>query len=470
MKRVAGGLVMCALLAGAIACTSDDPPDAPPTKKVAVEPEEVARHETASGAPISFGIEIPDGAVQVGPLVRQRRTEVGEVIEGPSSRADAFQNDESDGETSPQTRDPEEPTPPDFTTAMLRIDGEPSEVVQRMLSELSDSLSGSGIDAEHWRKYCTVSGGVYTGCRMHARGTTEEDEHVAVEFTVDPGDPASKSAPAGSLLRPVMVLTLERLEAREGDGDQRPTDPADAQAREAQAGIDSREAEENAIAAAKQDARDKPGRNTNADDRTEGANSGQKAEQTSDETGDSDESDGPDGDGDGADDSDKQESEPRWPTMKREWPAKPGDWILTPKWKVRPNIEVILSSSMPQVAMLAVKDGADPDRIARRYVRMFADEATTPKIDEVEDRNERNITYTPRNDGSGPSVAVTTVATGRGNYIELLFSDGDPSDALDERTGGKSLDGGRKSDGGKGSDGKGSGDRSTAKRTTSKTG
>lgn len=463
MKRVAGGLVACALLAGAIACTSDDPPDAPPTKDVAVDPDEVVRHEAAAGAPISFGIDVPEGAVQVGPLVRQRRAEVAEVIDGrPAGRADSFDNAERGDESNPQTRDPEEPTPPDFTTAMLRIDGEPSEVVEQMLAELADSLEGSDIDSEHWRKYCTVLDGVYTGCRLQTSGTTDDDETIAVEFTVDPGNPNAKSAPAGSLLRPVIVLTLERIPAPERDAESNRTDPATAQAREAQAAIDARQAEETAKAEAKaakkkgkKGKKNRSGQTTHADDNSADDPATDEAEQSSDNNDESNDN----GESNDSEDEGQQSSEPQWPTMKREWPAAPGDWILTPKWKVRPNTEVILSSSMPQVAMLAVKDGADADKIARRYIRVFADEATTPKIDEVEDRNERSTTYTPRNDGSGPSMAVTTVATGRGNYIELLFSDGDPTDGRDDRSG--SSDGGKKSGGNK------SGDKSKAKRTTS---
>ena len=436
MKRVAGGLVFCALIAGAIACTSDDPPESPPTKNVAVEPEDVVRHEATSGAPISYGIDVPEGAVQVGPLVRQRRAEVAEVIDGPSGRAESFENNK----LKPETRDPEQPTPPDFTTAMLRIDGEPSEVVPRMLSELSDSLAGSDIDPEKWASYCTVDNGTFIGCRLHTRGTTDDDELIAVEFTVDPGDPKAKTAPAGSLLRPVIVLTLERLEKPDGENDREPNDPADAQARESQAAIDAQEAEQRAKAAAKKRLQ-KNNKNQQADNRGNGAED--DAEETADNEG------GSDG---GSNGSDKSKPEPTWPKMKREWPAEPGSWILTPKWKIRPNTEVILSSSAPQVALLAVKDGADSDRIARRYIRAFADEATTPKIDQVEDRNELSVTYTPRNDGSGPAVAVTTVATGRGNYIELLFSDGDPSDDRGPSPNGGSNgpDGGNKrSDGGK---------------------
>ncbi|MDN5855626.1 MAG: hypothetical protein L0K86_22860 [Actinomycetia bacterium] len=454
MKRVTGGLVMCALLAGAIACTSEDPtPDPPPSKSIAVDPDDIVKHEAAAGAPISFGIDVPDGAVQVGPLVRQRRAEVADVIGGIPRRAEAFENDGPDDKSGPETRDPEEPTPPDFTTAMLRIDGDPSEVVQAMLAELADSLAGSDIDAEHWRRYCTVADGVYTGCRLHTRGKTDDDEHVAVEFTVDPGNAATKTAPAGSLLRPVMVLTLERIEPPEEDGDQPALDPVDAQASEAQAAIDAREAEERAKAAAAEKKAEKGKKNADsgkgrADDASD-ADPDQNAEETSDEEADSDD----------AEDSDKGGTEPKWPTMKREWPATTGDWILSPKCKVGPKTEVILSSSMPQVAMIAVKPGGDADQIARRFVRAFADEATTPKLDEVEDRNELSVTYTPRNDGSGPSVAVTTVATGRGNYIELLFSDGDPTDNRERRTSAASRDGRKKP-----------GAKSTAKRTTSSTG
>ncbi|UYM03738.1 hypothetical protein [Solicola gregarius] len=222
MRRVVTGIATCALLTVATACTSGSDTDASdtPTKHVAVEPDEVVRHEAASGTPISFGIEVPDGAVQVGPLIRQRRVDVESVIDAADGRANAF-TDEHDDETNPETRDPEEPTPPDFTTAMLRVDDDPSEVVHATISELADALEGSEIDADHWRDYCAVDNGVYVGCRLAARGTTDDDEHVAVELTVYPGDHGSRLAAAGSLLRPVMVLTLEQVAkpADHGDGE-----------------------------------------------------------------------------------------------------------------------------------------------------------------------------------------------------------------------------------------------------------
>ncbi|UPK75879.1 hypothetical protein MU582_04380 [Nocardioidaceae bacterium SCSIO 66511] len=420
MRRVAIGIATAALIATATACTadSDDGPTDAPTKHVAVDPDEVERHEATSGTPISFGIDVPEGAVQVGPLIRQRRADVQEVIDDVDGREDAFANDGDPADPAdPETRDPDEPALPDFTTAMLRVDGDPNEVVPAMLGELSDSLEGSEIDAEHWRDYCVVDDAQIMGCRLADRGTTDDDVHVAVELTVYPGDPKAKLAAAGSLLRPVLVLTLEQLGPRAESGQR---DRADAQARDAQNALDARKAEEAAIAK-ERDKRKADNKSAAKPDKAgvRDASSDGDQPETDDPTSDGDE---PDSDGSGDPEADKPD-EPKWPTMKRERPAEAGDWILTPKWKIRPNTEVILSSATPKVAMLAVKDGADTEAIARRYVRAFADVATTPKIDEVEDRNERSITYTPRNDGSGPAIAVTAVATGRGNYIELLYSD-----------------------------------------------
>lgn len=401
MKRVVGGVVTTTVLAlGLTACTSDSEPEEPstPTKQVAVDPEEVVRHEATAGTPISFGIEVPDGAVQVGPLIRQRRIEVNEVIEEPEGRADAFGNgDETDDDVVPEARNPKEPLPPDFTTALLRVDDDPSEVVKNTVSELADALPDRDIDPDKWADHCAVVNGMYTGCELEVSGKTEEDERISVELTVDPGDPKTKVAPAGSLLRPVITLTIEV---------QRPADD--------------------------------DGGNYGDDNRDDNEEKPKNAENTSNVRADDGSGDEPDNKGNNGDNGDTESEnapEPEWPSMKRERPAKPGDWILTPKWKVRPNTEVILSGTAPKVAMLAVKDGADADAIARRYVNRFADVATTPKIDEVEDRNERSLTFTPRNDGSGPSVAVTAVATGRGNYIELLFADdsGSGSEAQKQR-------------------------------------
>lgn len=424
MLRVVGGAVTSVLLvAGLVSCSSDaEPgPTVDASKNVAVERDEVYRHEAAPGTPMSYGLEVPDGAVQVGPLIRQRRLEVEQVIDDPGrGRADAFENGRDGDDVGPQSHDPEEPAPADFTTALLRIDGEPAEVMQNMLSDIQDAVPDSGLDPEKWSDHCTVSNGVYTGCRLEVHGTTEEDEQISVEMTVDPGRAKSKTAHPGSLLRPVMAVTIElHTPPKDGEGG----DKSDGPSRDGKGG-DER-------------GRHKRGDQRNGGDRgrkRNGTNAGRDRNASAQVDHHKDKRDGrPKKDDEQKDPEDKKspEGEPTWPTMERERPAKPGDWILTPAWKLRRNTEVILSTSSPSVAMLAVKNGADADAIARRYVRAFADEATTPKMDEVEDPNERSITYTPRNDGSGPSVAVTVVATGRGNYIELLFED-DPSDAKAE--------------------------------------
>lgn len=435
MVRLVGGAVTSALLvAGLVACSPGSAPDpaVDASKNVAVDPEEVIRHEAAPGTPISYGIEVPDGASQVGPLIRQRRVEVQQVIDDDSGRAEP-EDTQTDEELDPETHDPAEPAPADYTTALLRVDDDPDEVMYNMLDEIQDALPDSGIDPDKWAEYCTVTNGFYTGCELEVSGKTEENEHISIELTVDPGQPKTKIAPAGSLLRPVMALTIE-------------LHPPPSEDDEDEDGDDGGPTDEPSPGHEPRDDRDKPGDkgDDGTRDRRPGPANGPRGETNrvapvDDPTGDrrddkrrprDDAKRPPEGDGDGEsrpeddetpEDKDSGNVEPRWPNMERERPAEPGNWILTPAWELRRNTEVILSTSTPKMAMLAVNNGADADAIARRYIRAFADEATTPKIDEVEDRNERSITYTPRNDGTGPSVAVTAVATGRGNYIELLF-------------------------------------------------
>lgn len=437
MLRVVGGVVTSALLiAGLASCSSgsDQDPTVDASKNVAVDPGDLERHESAPGTPISYGIDVPDGAVQLGPLIRQRRLEVEDVIED-GDRADAS-GDEAD-EPDPETHDPEEPTPPDFTTSLLRVDGDPSEVMQSILEEIEDALPDSDVDPDKWADYCTVSKGVYTGCELTASGKTEDDEHITVELSVDPGRPKTKVAPAGSLLRPVMALTIElhRPPADQGDenGDEGDGDGDGDKDGDGKAGRDHPKGDEHASAPpaknSAQNAGHHLGRHPGAHD-ARADRSDKRDDRKADRPGRDDRN------ADNAPEDDKTQpgkADAKWPTMKRERPAKPGDSILTPKWELRRNTEVILSTASPRVAMLAIKDGADADAIARRYVRAFADEATTPKIDEVEDRNERSITYTPRNDGTGPAVAVTAVATGRGNYIELLFQPAASSRHADDK-------------------------------------
>lgn len=461
MLRVVGGAVTSVLLvAGLVSCSSDSEPG--PTvdasEKVAVERDEVIRHEAAPGTPMSYGLEVPDGAVQVGPLIRQRRLEVEQVIDDPGGgRAEAFENERDDDDPAPETHDPEEPAPADFTTALLRIDGDPAEVMQNMLADIQDAVPDSGVDPEKWSDHCTVSNGVYTGCQLEVSGTTEEDEQISVEVTVDPGNPKTKTAHPGSLLRPVMAVTIELHPPPKdgGDGDDDDGDQSDGPSRDRKGG------DERGHRGDRNDNRghnrtEHDGRNTARETTTASPVDKRDKRNDKQKPPKNDEPKGPE-------DKKSPEGEPKWPTMERERPAKPGDWILTPAWELRRNTEVILSTSSPSVAMLAIRNGADADAIARRYVRAFADEATTPKMDEVEDPNERSITYTPRNDGTGPSVAVTVVATGRGNYIELLFEADETDTKAEGKPGRKDREAGDKR-------GRDRGHNRAANRTSSKTG
>lgn len=354
-----------------------EPAAADPTKTVQTVPEsEVAQHETGAESPIGYGLTIPSGATQLGPRVRRRSPELiaayQEVLR-EFEKQQALEAAEEGGEQTPETTptpnpfptadtfdDLDEPPEPDVTTVLLRVDGDPAEVFQRMLSQVAEVLPGLGVEPKQWSQYCRAREGLYTGCKMAVAGRTVEGRGVRVTVTIDPGDVKTMTAPAGSEKQPVMTVTTVS------------TDP-----------IDTSDAIED----------DEPS-------------------PTPPSTPASPASPSPI--------APKPPVEATWPKMKKIAPSRPRAELLTDRWKIRSYTTLLLSGQKPAFAMMVTGRRTNGDAVARSYVLAYSTKGE-PTRDVVEDRTEIHITYRAKTGKNGPRVTATYTQAGRGNYITLFY-------------------------------------------------
>ncbi|MGH3424428.1 MAG: hypothetical protein ACRDO8_06860 [Nocardioidaceae bacterium] len=380
MRRIVAAAAVGTMLVSAVtACTeSDADPGSDPTTTVKAPPAStVVQHETGVGSPIGYGLSVPDGAAQLGPLVRRRSPELIEAYqkvldryEKQKAREQAKENGgENPTETTPTpnpfpTEDTfgelDQPPEPDITTALLRVDDDPGKVFEDVLGQVAKTLPGLGVDPEKWSQYCEADHGLYTGCEASVSGRTVDDRGVRVTITLDPGNVETMTAPAGTRKNPVMSVTTES------------TDPID----------------------------------------TSEALPGDEPSPAPTTTPPSPPSPSPIAQGTPVD--------AKWPTMKRETPAAPGDPLLTNRWSIRDYTTLLLSGDDPAFAMMVTERRTNADAVARSYALAYSD-GGEPRRDTVEDRTEISTTYTARTSENGPTVTSTYIQAGRGNYVALFY-------------------------------------------------
>ena len=117
-------------------------------------PTDVSEHESGPESPIAYGLQVPRGATQVGPLVRYRSKRLIEAYKPELDAAQAQRDAEqqrrrTEAEANGTPLPPPTPTPttepsddtfnllenppkPDTTISLMRIDGSPTEAVRRM--------------------------------------------------------------------------------------------------------------------------------------------------------------------------------------------------------------------------------------------------------------------------------------------------------------------------------------------------
>ncbi len=362
-------VAVAACLTVVSACTGDGSSTAPrPTASVTTSAEpDVSPHESGPESPIGYGLEVPRGATQLGPLIRVRSEALIEAYRPELEAAEAereqkllekAEEDAEPGET-PTTPTPTPDDPPsddsfkllgesprpDTILSVMRVDGDPSQVTRRMLAQLAALLPDEQVPTDDLGEVCRTADDRVVRCIFSATGTTADERDVRVRMTVDPGDLSTRTAPPSSKRNPVMTLQLTYV------GDPK-------------AGQETRE---------------------------------------SNDLGD-------------VEDVDKvpDTSGLIWPRMDIDAPA---DRKLVDGWTAPTSSTILLSGFAPAFVSLHVDRATTADAMARDWVT----ERVTgePAKDVVEDLNEVSTTYSgSANDGT--FFRATHVLSARGNYVLLM--------------------------------------------------
>ncbi len=225
--------VTCALLVVLTGCEADSagPPANPVSSTRTTQPADVSNHEAGPDSPITYGFKVPKGATQVGPLARYRSAKLIAAykpeLDAALAQTEAEEKDEAaqaeregtplpskvppiDTPPSDDTFKPiDDPPKPDTTISLMRIDGKPSDVVRRMLAQISVALPEADVTTNDLSKYCTAKDRRITGCRLRVRGLTADERDIRVTMTVDPGNVATRTSPPAAQTLPVMTLQIE---------------------------------------------------------------------------------------------------------------------------------------------------------------------------------------------------------------------------------------------------------------------
>lgn len=362
--------VTALLLAGVLtACGSVEDPSEPTPVVPSTKAPNVSAHQSGPESPIAYGLQVPKGATQMGPLVRFRsaalikayRPELDAAIaQKDAETKEKEAQDLKDGKTptspapTPATRPNTDtfkllpdPPKPDSSVSAMRIDGDPSIVVRAMLGQIAGILPTSAIEADNLARYCTVAENRITGCELNVSGYTENRRLLQILMTVDPGNVTSRTSPPAAGTRPVMTVFVQYVgEPRSG-----------------QLGKDA-------------DRADIP-----------------EASAT------------------------PTPSTLIWPKMDVD--AAPTSTLLNGKWRAPEGATILLSGFHPAFVALTTEKGVQADLISEEFARSFGNKGAYT-TDIVEDLNEVSTTYTAvRVDGS--RAFATFVLSARGSYA-MLFS------------------------------------------------
>ncbi|NLC97556.1 MAG: hypothetical protein GX678_00545 [Actinomycetales bacterium] len=243
-------IALMSSIAVAVSLTACTPSIAPTAKDEAPNTtEEIERHESAPASPIAFGISVPHGAVQLGPLVRWRSAELIKTyrvdlaaIEAEEEAVRLREIEEKqaeDPEWVPPTPTPStnsggtsrrdtfsklEDTPrADTYVSLMRITGKPTLVVRTVLAQLSVLLPDAEIVTDDLSEYCTARNRRVINCELSLTGETPSGRNLKVHLTVDPGDVTERTGRAASRERPVMALYIQEIgDPRESQANRTP--------------------------------------------------------------------------------------------------------------------------------------------------------------------------------------------------------------------------------------------------------
>ncbi|MBC9227389.1 hypothetical protein GL325_13760 [Aeromicrobium sp. 636] len=247
MRRLTAAIAATAALLIVTGCTSTG---AIPSADRTTTPPGIDSHESGPASPIGYGISVPDGATQLGPLVRYRSER---LIDAYKPELDAVRAEqaleeaaeaEEDGEATEPTPTPtptldtrpegdlfedlDDPPRPDTFVSLMRVDGNPTLVLRRMLADLSVLLPEAQIVTDDLAAYCKATDRRITGCKLDVTGVSPGGRDLHVVLTVDPGRVPTRTGNYASLERPVMTLSLAYVgDPRTGQEERSPEDLAD---------------------------------------------------------------------------------------------------------------------------------------------------------------------------------------------------------------------------------------------------
>lgn len=369
-KIVVAAVAALALVSALSACESEGGEPRPTTTATTTKAADVSVHESGPESPIVYGLEVPKGATQLGPLVRYRSARLiaayqpeldALIAQDEAERRQLEADARAEGKTlptpapTPLTRPHddtfnllEDPPKPDSTVSLMRIDGNPSDVVARMISQIDAVLPDSGIDTNDLSTYCASANDRYTGCNLSVRGLTGGERDIRISLTVDPGDIKTRLSAPGAQSNPVMTLSVAYVgEPRKGQI-------------------------------------------------------------------------GRDGQGIGKLPDENLKAPPSnliWPKMDKD--ADPSVALLDGSWQAPVGASILLSGYRPRFVVLNTEKGNQADLISEEYARSVGDKSTFTE-DIVEDLNEISTTYTAtRKDGI--QAFATYVLSARGNYAMLFY-------------------------------------------------
>jgi hypothetical protein len=366
--RVVLSLVALTLVAACDGAGSEGDPS-PTSTQTTTQPPDVSEHESGPESPITYGLQAPKGATQLGPLIRYRSARLIAAylpeLKAAQAQRDAEARDKANEQASegtpptpttptPDTRPSDDsfkllkdPPKPDSTVSLMRIDGNPTDVVRRMLSQIAALLPDASIVTDDLSAYCRASQRRITSCRLDVRGTAQGDREIRVVLTVDPGNITTRTSGPSDLTHPVMTLSVEYVgEPRQGQ----------------------------------------LSRESNSLDGVKGI------------------------------EDQPEKSGLIWPKMDEDAPSTSK---LLNGWVAPTSATILLSGYHPRFVVITAKHAVDADVTAEQYVLGNSPNGRITK-DVVEDLNEVSTTYTTRTKKGGTARA-TYVLSARGNYTVLFY-------------------------------------------------
>lgn len=365
-------MALVALSACQSSSSTDNDPSPTPSVTAAptVDEPDLSEHESGPESPIAYGLYVPAGATQLGPLFRYRSSRLitafrpeleAALAQQAAEEAEKVAEDIADGTPSPTptpmpTTRPspdsfkviEDAPRPDTSISLMRIDGDPSDVVRRMIAQIDAAIPTADLVLDDLSQYCTAQERRITSCHLVVRGVAEGNREIRVTMNVNSGELATRTAPPAALTRPVMQVTAEFV----GD------------ARAGQLGRDT----------------------GSLDDVAEVR-------------------------------SEDEKSGLIWPKMDLD---AEHSTPLVNGWVAPPSATLLVSAFSPQFVAMTTDKAAEADQIAEQFVVANSPKGNATK-DVAEDLNSVSTMYAART-ADGSIARAVYISSARGNYVALFYT------------------------------------------------